>query len=352
MDSYYADEQVTLYHGDAQAVLRTLPDESVHCAVTSPPYYGLRDYGEPGQYGLEASPAAYVQTMASVFAEVRRVLAIDGTLWLNLGDSYAGTGETGRKDAQEITRDGLPHYGTLQQAERRDRRVSIDYGRKPKNLLGIPWRVAFALQDDGWILRNAVVWDKPNPMPESVTDRCSTTYELVFMLTRSPRYWFDLDAIREPLLHPEAFDGTRVFGGKAGGAGGIDATARRRGLHRSIYGATGMPEQTNMGPTGSRHMHGSPGRNPGDVWTIPTSPFPETHFAVMAPEVARRCILAGARPSGVVLDPFCGSGTTGMVALKHGRRFVGIDLSATYLDLALRTRLCQGALIDAEAPGG
>ena len=347
MKPYYADDSVTLYHGDALEVLYAMPSGSVDCCVTSPPYYGLRDYGVPGQLGLEPMPATYVSRIRAVFTEVRRVLADGGTLWLNLGDSYAGTGETGRNDAQEITRGGLPHYGTLQQAERRDRRIRIDYGRPAKNLLGIPWRVALALQDDGWILRNAVVWDKPNAMPESVTDRLSCTYELVFLFAKSPRYHFDLDPIREPLAYPEALDGTRVFGGKANGAGGIGATARRRGAHRSVYGATGMSEQTNMGPTGSRHTHNSEkGRNPGDVWTMPTQPFPEAHFAVMPPTLAERCILAGCKSGGVVLDPFCGSGTTGMVAGKHGRRFVGIDLSATYLDLALRTRLNQSALIE------
>lgn len=335
MTPYYADDQVTLYHGDALDVLRTMPDGSADCVVTSPPYYGLRDYGEPGQYGLEPSPAAYVETMRAVFGEVRRVLAPDGTLWLNLGDSYAGTGETGRNDAQEITRDGLPHYGTLEQADRRDRRIRVDYGVPAKNLLGIPWRVAFALQDDGWILRNAIVWDKPNAMPESVTDRLSTTYETVFMLTRSPRYWFDLDAVREP------YSDNKPWGTQAGGVKASASIAILRG-HRPDQHQTGLNRD-------SVDKENPNGRNPGDVWSVPTQPFPAAHFAVMAPELARRCIVAGCKPGGVVLDPFCGSGTTGMVALKHGRRFVGIDLSAAYLDLALRTRLAQGALIEGGA---
>lgn len=314
MKPYYQDESLTLWHGDALAVLRTLPDGAADCVVTSPPYYGLRDYGEPGQYGLEASSAEYVETMRAVFAEVRRILAKDGTLWLNLGDSYAGTGETGRKDAQEITRGGLPHYGTLQQSERHARRIRVDYGRAPKNLLGIPWRVAFALQDDGWILRNAVVWDKPNAMPESVTDRLSCTYETVFLFTKNPRYWFDLDAIREPLLHPEA-------------------------LSRGIRPKNGGP--------GPHHDEANPkGRNPGDVWTMPTQPFPEAHFAVMPPALAAQCVKAGCRPGGVVLDPFAGSCTTGMVAGRLGHRFVGIDLSPAYLDLALRTRLGQAPFVE------
>jgi site-specific DNA-methyltransferase (cytosine-N4-specific) len=329
MTPYYADDQVTLHHGDALAVLRTLPDQSVHCVVTSTPYYGLRDYGEPGQYGLEASPAEYVETMRAVFAEVRRVLAADGTLWLNLGDSYSS--KPGPQDDQNIharwngTGDG---YRSSQGPER------ICRPNLPaKNLLGIPWRIAFALQDDGWILRNAIVWDKPNAMPESVTDRLSTTYELVFMFARSSRYWFDLDAVREQYSDNKPWGAAQVGPSKPG-----LATAALRGT---------SPEHQQNGLSRNLERIEHPlGRNPGDVWTIPTQPFPAAHFAVMAPELARRCIIAGCRPGGTVLDPFAGSGTTGMVALKHGRRFVGIDLSATYLDLALRTRLNQGALIE------
>jgi site-specific DNA-methyltransferase (cytosine-N4-specific) len=299
---YYADDQVTLWHGDALATLQHLPDESVNCVVTSPPYYGLRDYGEPGQYGLEPTPAEYVETLLMVFAEMWRVIATDGTLWLNLGDSYASGSSGSRSHPGYLT--GRPNAVTTPQG----------FGAKPgrpKDLLGIPWRVAFALQNDGWILRNAIIWDKPNAMPESVKDRCSTTYETVFLFARSHWYFFDLDAIREPLAYPP-----NVAGG------------------HNAYGATGG------------HGEFAKGRNPGDVWTMPTQPFPEAHFAVMPPALAERCIVAGCPTGGTVLDPFCGSGTTGMVALKHGRRFVGIDLSARYLDLALRTRLRQGALIE------
>jgi site-specific DNA-methyltransferase (cytosine-N4-specific) len=314
-----------LYHGDALAVLRTMPGESVDCCVTSPPYFALRDYGEPGQYGLESSPAEYVETMRAVFGEVRRVLADDGTLWLNIGDSYAGTGETGRNDAQEIGRDNLPQYGSFVQAERKARRLRVDYGLAPKNLLGIPWRLAFALQDDGWTLRSDVIWHKPNAMPESVTDRPSTTYEHVFLLAKQPRYRFNLDAIREP----------------AGDYGGVTWGERKENGEPTRYGLGGMKS------VGATVLAANPkGRNPGDVWTIPTQPFPDAHFAVMAPELARRCVVAGCKPGGVVLDPFCGSGTSGMVANQLGRRFVGIDLSAAYLDLALRTRLRQGALVE------
>jgi site-specific DNA-methyltransferase (cytosine-N4-specific) len=407
MQPFYADEQVTLWHGDALAVLASLPAGSVDCCVTSPPYYGLRDYGEPGQYGLEPSPAEYVETMRQAFAQVRRVLADDGTCWLNLGDSYVNN-EVGRNDASNK---GVLGYPSLGQAQRPgvERRRKVGHSIPAKNLMGLPWRVAFALQDDGWILRNAIVWDKPNAMPESVTDRLSTTYELVFLLARSPRYWFDLDAVREPHADKSLYQ---------------QEVARRRphaaGKH-AVAAVPGTSHQTHMA-AGKRELN-ERGANPGDVWTIPTSPFPGAHFAVMAPELARRCIVAGCPPrrctvcghvpvrqttkgdlipsregatnirtqhesghvgtaavgrdfsggahalprrqrefvgwsncghdawrAGVVLDPFCGSGTTGMVALKHGRRFVGIDLSAPYLDLALRTRLAQTAIVDEVVP--
>lgn len=273
MSIHYADETLTLHHGDALDVATTLETGSVDCIVTSPPYFGLRDYGEPGQYGLEASPAEYVETMRALFSELRRVLADDGTLWLNLGDGYArgfGGGTPGPKSASNAG----SHEG------RTSRRVPK--GRNPKDLLGIPWRTAFALQDDGWVLRNAIVWHKPNAMPESVVDTFSTKHEQLFLFSKSRKYHFSLDAVREP--------------------------------------------------------HGT---NPGDVWSIPAQPFPGAHFATMPPTLAERCVLAGCKPGGITLDPFSGSGTTGLAAARHGRKYVGIDLNVEYLDLSLRTRLAE-----------
>lgn len=322
MTPYYSDEQVTLHHGDSLDVLRALPDQSVDSCVTSPPYFGLRDYGIEGQYGLEASPAEYVETMRALFAETRRVLADDGTLWLNLGDSYSAGGQgNGGKHAS---------IGSLRQG------ATKVPGFAPKNLLGIPWRVAFALQDDGWILRNAIVWHKPNAMPESVTDRLSCRYEMTFLFSKSQRYWFDLDPIREPLAYPDTVG--HAFGGNSPEVG------RRRGNRYGVARPWANSEQ------GDDHDASDPrGRNPGDVWSISTKPFSEAHFAVMPPELAERCILAGCKPGGTVLDPFSGSGTTGMVAQRHGRKYVGIDLNKDYLDLSLRTRLQQAAL-DFEEP--
>lgn len=305
MSLYHQDEHVTLYHGDAATVLATLPDESVDCIVTSPPYFSLRNYGVNGQIGAEASPAEFVSALVAVFREARRVLTDDGTLWLNLGDSYArnpSKGGSGTPNGRNLAKMGYSG-GSLA-------------GLAEKNLIGIPWRVAFALQDDGWILRNDIIWHKSNAMPESVTDRLSSRYEHVFMLSKSPRYWFDLDPIREPLAN---------------------VSVTRAGRSRSTaYTPSGQRPNKSKETT----PHGS-GKNPGNVWVIPTKPFAEAHFATMPPALAERCVQAGCKPHGTVLDPFSGSGTTGYAATKHERRYVGIDLNADYLALSLRTRLAN-----------
>ncbi|WP_069164892.1 DNA-methyltransferase [Nocardia altamirensis] len=352
MTVYYSDDTVTLHLGDALAVAREMPSGSVDCVVTSPPYYGLRDYGVPGQYGAEASASDYVEKMRELFVEVRRVLADDGTLWLNLGDSYSAGGQGGNRGGN-LT--GGTH---LDMVPRPTRAAEL----APKNLMGIPWRVALALQSSGWILRNAVVWHKNNAMPESVTDRLSSRYEMVFMLTKQQRYWFDLDAIRQP------YTGERD----------ISQRSRTGRTTKPNSVATPWGVQTNMVADGARHgaAH-TAGRNPGDVWEQPTQPFAEAHFAVMSLGIAERCIQAGCPPRrcricrqpptrnrsraddhppdwtdcghddyriGVVLDPFSGSGTTGLAAHRHGRAYTGIDLNSDYLDLSLRTRLRQGVL--------
>lgn len=307
--SYYQDDTITLHHGDSLDVLRTLADGSVDCCVTSPPYYGLRDYGVKGQIGAEASPAEYVENLRVLFAEVRRVLTDDATLWLNLGDSYAQTGSSGTQGS------------TGQRAGRTFTAVgAAATGLPPKNLMLMPHRVAMALQDDEWILRNAIIWSKPNAMPESVTDRLSTRYEMLFMFSKSRKYWFDLDPIRERHL-------VAIAGNAGPGGGGVEGKSK------------------GLGATGESHLYGNEnGKNPGDVWDIPTTPFPGSHFAVFPPELPRRCIVAGCKPGGTVLDPFHGSGTTGMVATRNGRKYVGIELNKEYLDLSLRTRLADGVL--------
>ena len=309
---FYTDEQVTLFSGDSLAVARHLDDGAADCIVTSPPYFGLRDYGIDGQYGLEGSPAEYVETMRALFSELRRVLADDGTLWLNIGDSYQSSG------GMEGVGPNAAVGSTLRQAEGRTRPKS---GLPAKNLLGIPWRVAFALQDDGWILRNAIVWNKPNAMPESVTDRLSGRYEMVFMLSKKPRYWFDLDPIREPLANGQGF-----------------RKPNRKGTFQRCGDSVNSPHG---GMTKNGHDNG---RNPGDVWKINTQTFSAAHFAVMPRELAQRCILAGCKPGGTVLDPFSGSGTTGLAAQRLGRKYLGIDLNPDYLKLSLDTRLANAAL--------
>lgn len=316
---YWSDGQVSLFVGDALQVLRGMPDSSVNCCVTSPPYYGLRDYGDEGQYGMEDSPAEYVERLRAVFAEVKRVLADDGTFWLNIDDLYySGRGNPG------------PNGIDPKQAARRGWVRPVDrpgqsWGR-PKSLLMIPERVAWALQDDGWLLRNKGAWFKPNAMPESAEDRLSGRWEPFYMLTKSRFYWFDLDAIREPHTMEQ----------------------RRRTVHHNYDAPSDQPAHkglhvTREGLAPDGHPNG---RNPGDVWIINSRPFPHAHFATFPVEFPVRCIKAGCRPGGTVLDPFSGSGTTGEAARKLGRRYVGIDLRADYHDMALKYRsLAQETLL-------
>src|SRR5579875_2130272 len=306
---YWHDATSTLYLGDARDVLADMPDGSADCIVTSPPYWGKRDYGIAGQYGHEPEPAAYVGTLRAVFAEARRVLAGDGTCWLNLGDSYSagGGGATG------IHAYLGPHLTTHKVP-----------GMRAKNLLGIPWQVAFALQDDGWILRNAIVWHKPNAMPESVRDRLNCRHELIFLLVKQPAYWFDLDPIRVPhsaatqrhlLARYSLGNYSRPAGRPARNARQLTTGRRYSGLRQG-------------------HRRGHPrGRNPGDVWTLPTRPYNGPHFAAYPIDLPLRCIAAGCKPGGTVLDPFTGTGTTGLAALQLGRRFTGIELSPEFAAL-------------------
>lgn len=319
--SYYSDETVTLHHGDALDVLRTLETGSIDCCVTSPPYFGLRSYGdddEPNkeaEIGTEETPAEFVERLRALFSEIRRVLADDGTCWLNLGDSYVHSkasgpqGLTGQRVGRAFT--ALGAGGTASMPD--------------KNLIGIPWRVAFALQEDGWILRNEIIWLKTNGMPDSALDRMTVKHEQVFLLTKKPRYWFDLDPIREEHITGDRPITDRDLRQKAG-SWAVGAGTRNR----------------SSGPEGVGRNE--KGKNPGDVWAIATTPFPGPHWAVMPIELAERCILAGCKPGGTVLDPCSGSGTTGMAALKHGRKYIGVDLYAKNLDLSLRTRLHTGVL--------
>jgi DNA modification methylase len=317
----HAQPNATIHVGDALDILTAMPDASADCIVTSPPYWAKRDYGVTGQYGHEPDPAAYTATLRTVFDQARRVLVDDGTCWLNLGDSYsAGSG----------TPHGIHAY--VGQALT-GRQVA---GMGTKNLLGLPWRVALALQDDGWIIRNAIVWHKPNAMPESVRDRLNCRHELIFLLVKSRHYWFDLDPIRTPHSVQPATrrPGDRQRNGSRPSQPG--ARSAKYGPHtRQVIGARRFG--TDRG--NRRHPNG---RNPGDVWSIPTRPYRGPHFAAFPPEIPTRCIKAGCKPGGMVLDPFCGTGTTGIAALTLGRRFTGIDLSPEFAAIAAE-RLRQAA---------
>ena len=305
-----------IHEGDSRVSLAGMPDASVHCCVTSPPYYGLRDYGVAGQIGLEATPDAYVEQMVAVFREVRRVLRDDGTLWLNLGDSYAGSGKGGDPEAgKQATNRGSQSVGVWYGTGRTAREAAVTNvtrktfdGVKAKDLIGIPWRVAFALQADGWYLRSDIIWHKPNVMPSSVTDRCTTAHEYLFMLSKSPRYYYDAAAIAEPAV---------------AGAKGSLFTKGKTATHQ--LGRAGKGERAD-GET----------RNKRSVWTITTRPFKGAHFATFPPALIEPCILAGAPVGGVVLDPFGGAGTTAMVAAQHGRVGAMCELNPEYADMAER----------------
>lgn len=324
MKPYYADEAVSLHHGQAYDILTEMPASSVNSIVTSPPYWAVRDYGgEAGQLGLEPTSAEYIARLVAILAEAHRVLADDGTLWLNLGDTYAGKANAGVS------------VGMTRRADRAELippRVNATAEAPYKSLLMIPERAAWAMVQSGWILRNRIVWNKTNAMPESVTDRFSNRHEALFLFVKQPRYWFDLDPIREQLVNPDS--GRSWTQRRAAGAAG------RHGLD----GAAAVGDSDFVG--------NAKGRNPGDVWDVATARFSGAHFAVMPDELARQAILSGCRPGGMVLDPFAGSCTTGMVAGRLGRRFTGIELHRPYLDLAMRTRLAQSALVAAEPAWG
>lgn len=318
MTSYYTDATLTLLVGDAVDQLRALPDGSADCVVTSPPYYGLRDYcGNPGQIGLEDTPAAYVARLVEVFTEVRRVLADDGTLWLNLGDSYSGAAGPPEDQTINARRDGTGDQKRRAMGAKRLRKGGT---LAAKNLLGIPWRTAFALQDDGWILRSDNIWAKRNFMPESVTDRTTRSHEYLFMFAKSQRYHYDADAIRED-SEPEQERHNQRY-------------AREYDKHTVRAAATGQPGNVNN--IGIHSRPGKGGRNARSVWWISTTPLKEAHFATFPLELPRRCIAAGCKPGGTVLDPFSGAGTTAMAAQQLGRKAIGIDINAEYHDIALR----------------
>lgn len=373
-----------IIHGDALTVLQSMDSESVHCCVTSPPYYGLRDYGLPktmwpavdysplpgleeihipeweGCLGLEPTIEMFIGHIVLIFREVRRVLRSDGTIWVNFGDSYSGSGkgaaaypENAKKYKQGTSKGMLGATTTTGMNAT---------GCKPKDMMGIPWRVAFALQADGWYLRQDIIWNKPNPMPEPVLDRCTKSHEYIFLLSKSRSYYFDAEAIKEPCVQDEMANGFR------GGAYCNNETFNNsEGGKRKTTGNYHVPSgwDTDKGSHGAFHKDGRrksgnkerkygedrdrPGshlgasvpwegntRNKRDVWTVATQPFPEAHFATFPPELIRPCILAGCPVGGITIDPFHGSGTTGQVSLEENRDFIGIDLNPDYIEIQKR----------------
>lgn len=334
--------------GDCLTVLKSLDSESVNCCVTSPPYWGLRDYGHDDQIGLEKTPDEYVSKMVEVFREVRRVLRNDGTLWLNLGDSYSGPMGNNRGDGAGGGQErGEKLFGSINRSKDR----STDrwgggknkvIGLEPKNLVGIPWRVAFALQADGWYLRQDIIWHKPNPMPESVTDRCTKAHEYIFLLAKSAQYYFDEEAIRERSV----YDDPRMVDGfvpkSVNGKHTIDkqnAANRKKFKPTEAGGGTSMVDHNGYFK-GDGEPIGNPGfRNKRSVWSVTTSPFKGAHFATFPEELITPCILAGCPKDGVVLDPFFGAGTTGVVSKTYGREYIGIELNPEYVKIAERRLL-------------
>lgn len=303
--------------GDAMEQLRTLETESIHTCVTSPPYYGLRNYGADGQIGMEPSPEAYIGRLVDVFREVRRVLRPDGSLWLNLGDSYfPHNGSRGNKHPAGDTLRGRENY--YQPAEK----MSTDLPVGAKELIGIPWRVALALQADGWCLRQDIIWHKPNPMPESVKDRCTRSHEYIFLLTKQQKYYFDADAIREPLSEQRAKQAGQLVdpGNNAHKRTSVMEHDRQRGSGGHFDG-----HRWRMNPLG---------KNKRSVWTISPQGYKGAHFAVFPEKLVEPCILAGCPEGGTVLDPFAGSGTTGSVAKRLRRNFIGVEINKEYRKMA------------------
>ena len=344
--------QDVILQGDALAVLRGLPNGIAHCCVTSPPYWNLRDYGVPGQIGLEATIEEYVARMVEIFAEVRRVLRADGTLWLNLGDAYANDGKWGGATSGKHA-EGLHGQTSVGRSKRRT-------GLPPKSLIGLPWRVAFALQEDGWLLRSDIIWAKENPTPESVRDRPTRAHEYIFLMAQSARYYYDAAAIREPL----AAKTYTTFGSKHRAQGNdalgrvksdnwgrtitertpkvwtdqparADKTDKQRGHSRRHAGFNDRWDAM------SKEQQQSLGANKRDVWSLGTYAFPGAHSATFPPKLIEPCILAGCPSGGLVLDPFFGSGTVGVVALRHSRHYLGVELNCAYIAMA-EERLSAG----------
>jgi DNA modification methylase len=346
------------HFGGCLATLRRMPAAMAHTCVTSPPYYGLRDYGHPEQIGMESTPEEFVATLVEVFREMRRVLRDDGTCWVNMGDSYASApGQSTRGGAPSSSstlqgnghRGGGPKLSALARIGKSENKGNTagDHARrpyaptlKPKDLIGVPWMLAFALRADGWYLRQDIVWAKPNPMPESVRDRCTKAHEYIFLLSKSERYYFDQGAIAEHVAESTVHRLAQDVGGQAGSwrvpgkaSGPMKAVSRRNSFARTTKDSAGEHGQKPQFREDREPIAYEGRRNKRSVWTVATRPYSGAHFAVFPPELIEPCILAGAPGGGVVLDPFFGSGTTGQVAQQLGRQWIGCELNPAYRGL-------------------
>jgi DNA modification methylase len=298
-----------IIQGDCLSVLKTMESSTVNCCVTSPPYYGLRDYGMSGQLGLEPTPEEYVANLVSVFRECKRILREDGTLWVNIGDSYHHTQSNNGGYSEKSTLAGFSRpdtKGRIANETGNTVRLNMD-GLKPKDLIGIPWMLAFALRADGWYLRQDIIWSKPNPMPESVSDRCTKSHEYIFLLSKSSRYYFNSESIKEKASP--------------------DTSVRDRDNTK----LNNCPGRTKMG---GLKVNDYEFRNKRSVWTIATQPCKESHFATFPKELIRPCIKAGCPVDGIVIDPFLGSGTTACVCIEENRKYLGIELNPEYIKIA------------------
>lgn len=294
--------------------MKTWPSDFVQTVVTSPPYWGLRDYGVEGQIGLESSPEAFVDKMVDVFREVRRILRSDGTLWMNLGDSYYNY----RPGEQAYNAQTLPKNNRRSMPETCAKRGSRIEVLKEKDLVGAPWRTALALQADGWYLRSDIIWHKPNPMPESVTDRPGKSHEYIFLLTKSPRYFYDVDAVREKTGEEWSWEEWQT------------AKSSWKAPETNGEGVLTAYAGQNKGSAGTHPL----GRNKRTVWSVPSMASGEAHFATFPPDLIKPCILAGSRSQDIIFDPFMGAGTTALVALQYNRQFIGIELNPEYAAMA------------------
>jgi DNA modification methylase len=305
----------------------------VQMCVTSPPYFGLRDYGHDGQIGLEETPEQYIEAMVEVFRCVKDILADDGVLWVNIGDSYNGSGGQGTK----------PNIMSQEAAEGRGGKAIRVDSLKPKDLIGIPWMLAFALRADGWYLRQDIIWHKPNPMPESVMDRCTKAHEYIFLLSKSPKYFYDNEAIKEPIQDETALRMLRGVSDSHKNVNGAPGQTPhsmnkpRANVRKEFDSSMGGGGTSFVGHSGYKRADGTvmvnETRNKRSVWTVNTKPYKGAHFAVFPEELIEPCILAGSRAGDVVFDPFMGSGTTAQVAQQLGRKYLGCELNPDYKPL-------------------